>query len=299
MTNYSTTGNDANYLLKTGGTMTGNLSISDPTGVNSSTFIRPFNIIGTQSRICCWSSSSTLVSGIDLISAPTTGTTIPTTFTSRWDFSCGNSTLGHIFLFRQRTTGTANTYFVIGPTGNVGIGTTHSATYKLDVSGSINSTFFFQKGTQIDFSSYATITNLNTKQNTLTFSSPLINTSNNISIDLSGYPFKTNVDASLNSLSTNKQNIFTCITPLIKNDISNNISKDLSAYPLKTNNDASLNSLNNNKQNNLTFSNPFLNTSNTISLKLNSSQFNIDSSGNLNLKSNASSQWTTSGTNIL
>ncbi len=88
------------------------------------------------------------------------------------------------------------------------------------------------------------------------------------------------------------QNILTCITPLIKNDISNNISTsiDLSAYPLKTNNDASLNSLNNNKQNNLTFSNPFLNTSNTISLKLNSSQFNIDSSGNLNLISNASSQ---------
>jgi len=215
--------------------MTGNLSISDPTGVNSSTFIRPFNIVGTQSRICCWSSSSTLVSGIDLISAPTTGTTVPTTFTSRWDFSCGNSTLGDIFFIRQRTTGTANTYFVIGPTGNVGIGTTHSATYKLDVSGSINSTSFFQNGNQIDFSSYATITNLNTKQNTLTFSSPLINTSNNITIDLSAYPLKTNVDASLNSLNTNKQNIFTCITPLIKNDISNNISIDLSAYPLKTN----------------------------------------------------------------
>ena len=48
----------------------------------------------------------------------------------------------------------------------------------------------------------------------------------------------------------------------------------------------------------MTFSNPFLNTSNTISLKLNSSQFNIDSSGNLNLISNASSQWITSGSNI-
>jgi hypothetical protein len=59
-----------------------------------------------------------------------------------------------------------------------------------------------------------------------------------------------------------------------------------------------LNLLNNNKQNTLTFSNPFLNTSNTISLKVNSSQFNIDSSGNLNLKSNASSQRITSGSNI-
>ncbi len=83
--------------------------------------------------------------------------------------------------------------------------------------------------------------------------------------DLTLYAVKSNVDASLNSLNTNKQNIFTCITPLIKNDISSNISIDLSSYPLKTNVDAFLNSLNNNKHNNLTFSNPFLNTSNTIS----------------------------------
>jgi hypothetical protein len=41
-----------------------------------------------------------------------------------------------------------------------------------------------------------------------------------------------------------------------------------------------------------------LNTSNTISLKLNSSQFNIDSSGILNLVSNTSSPWITSGSNI-
>jgi len=51
-----------------------------------------------------------------------------------------------------------------------------------------------------------------------------------------------------------------------------------------------------NKQNNLTFSNPFSNTSNTIALKYNSAQFNIDSSGNLSLISGTSSQWTTSGT---
>ena len=55
---------------------------------------------------------------------------------------------------------------------------------------------------------------------------------NNISTnkpDLTLYAVKSNVDSSLNSLNTNKQNIFTCITPLIKNDISNNISID---YPL-------------------------------------------------------------------
>ncbi len=68
---------------------------------------------------------------------------------------------------------------------------------------------------------------------------------------------------------------------------------DLTLYAIKNNVYASLNSLNNNKHNNLTFSNPFSNISNTISLRFNSSQFNIDSSGNL-----SSSQWITSGSNI-
>ena len=45
-------------------------------------------------------------------------------------------------------------------------------------------------------------TTLGTKQNTLSFSSPLINTSNNITIDLSAYPSKTYVDGSLNTINT-------------------------------------------------------------------------------------------------
>ncbi len=43
--------------------------------------------------------------------------------------------------------------------------------------------------------------------------------SNNISIDFSAYILKSNVDGSLNSINStlsNKYNIFTCITPLIK-----------------------------------------------------------------------------------
>jgi hypothetical protein len=46
--------------------------------------------------------------------------------------------------------------------------------------------------------------------------------SNYISIDLTAYPLKSKVDISLNTVNnalSNKQNIFTCITPLIKNDI--------------------------------------------------------------------------------
>ena len=58
-------------------------------------------------------------------------------------------------------------------------------------------------------------------------------------------PYKS-LPTSLNNLSgvvDTKQKIFTCISPLIKNDISNNITIDLSAYPLKANVDSSLNNI--------------------------------------------------------
>jgi hypothetical protein len=77
-------------------------------------------------------------------------------------------------------------------------------------------------------------------------------TNNTALIDLSAYPLKTNVDASLNTINnklSNKQNIISVTNPLIKNDISNNISIDLSAYAIKNNVDSSLKSLNTNKQN--------------------------------------------------
>ena len=59
-----------------------------------------------------------------------------------------------------------------------------------------------------------------------------------------------------------------------------------------------MNSLNTNKQDNLTFNNPFFNSSNSISLKYNSAQFNIDSGGNLFILNGVASQWTSSGSNI-
>ena len=55
---------------------------------------------------------------------------------------------------------TENIVMLINENGNVGIGTTTNLSYKLDVNGSLNSTSLFQNGTQINFSSYATNTNL-------------------------------------------------------------------------------------------------------------------------------------------
>ncbi len=64
--------------------------------------------------------------------------------------------------------------------------------------------------TNVDSSLNAINTTLGTKQNTLTFTTPLKkDVSNNISIDLSGYPLKTYVDGSLNTINSSlatKQN---------------------------------------------------------------------------------------------
>ena len=99
----------------------------------------------------------------------------------------------------------ANARMTIRQDGNVGIGIT-DPTYKLNVNGSINSTSLWQNGTQIDFSSYATNTNLtnnyytktttdnllNNKQNTLTFNSPLSLTGNTLSFNESAITTLTN-----------------------------------------------------------------------------------------------------------
>ncbi len=128
---------------------------------------------------------------------------------------------------------------------------------------------------------------MNTQEQILTFNFPLTRSLNSVSINLSGYPLKSNVDASLNLLNTNKQNIFTCFTPLIKNNISNNISIDLSAYPLKSNVDTSLNTINNtlsNKQNIFLCITPLIKNdiSNNISIHLSAyaHKNNVDSSLN-------------------
>ncbi len=113
---------------------------------------------------------------------------------------------------------------------------------------------------------------LATKEQILSFNAPLSKPSNSVSINLSSYVLKTSFDTSFNSLNSTKQNAFTCISPLIKNDVSNNISIDLSAYPLKIYVDGSLNTINttlNTKQNISTFSTPMnKDVSNNVTIDL-------------------------------
>lgn len=90
--------------------------------------------------------------------------------------------------------------------GNVGIGVSASATYKCNINGSLNATSFFQNGTQIDFNSYATNNNLTTnyynktetnnllsaKDAILSFTSPLVRTTNTITFNESAITTLTN-----------------------------------------------------------------------------------------------------------
>ena len=92
-----------------------------------------------------------------------------------------------------------DTIFNTSLTSNVGIGTSNANSYKLNVNGSVNATTIFYNGTDIlslssllnYYTKTATDTLLNSKQNTLTFTSPLSNNANTISIDLSTYLLKT------------------------------------------------------------------------------------------------------------
>jgi hypothetical protein len=118
--------------------------------------------------------------------------------------------------------------------GNIGIGTTNPNGYKLNISGSLNSTSLHQNGTLIDFSSYATNTALTnglaTKQNTLTASTTLLGNGSSIT------------DIDWNKITLNKPSLYT------QSEITSLLSS---------------------KENNLTFSTPLTRTTNTIGINLN------------------------------
>ena len=72
---------------------------------------------------------------------------------------------------------------------------------------------------------------LTIKQNLISVSTPLIkDVSNNITIDLSAYTIKLNVDSSSNSLNTNKQNNLTFNNPFLNS--SNSISLNIIQHNL-------------------------------------------------------------------
>ena len=154
---YSTTGNDANYLLKTGGTMTGDLTISK-----------------TGARLSLKGTGAGAVTRLDLSAYDNT------TFEPSCSFIITDDTAYSSSLnIKIKTSGAnANSQFsalFIKPDGKIGIGS-DAPNYKLDVNGSLNSTSLYQNGTLINFSSYATTSQLASYSTTGTDTNYLLKT---------------------------------------------------------------------------------------------------------------------------
>jgi hypothetical protein len=172
--------------------------------------------------------------------------------------------------------------------GNIGIGTTATTTYKLNVNGSLNTTSLYQAGTLIDFANFATDSELSSglalKQDILSFSAPLNKTGTTISINLSAYYTTTQVDA----IANNKQNIINTYNISGATGGSLSFASGVLALTMPTNYTTNMSLSNlitptsfiykgtelstvlNSKETNLTFSSPLTRNTNTIGIDLSS-----------------------------
>jgi hypothetical protein len=165
---YNKTEANARYLQLSGGTMTGaitgatsittNILNCCDTNIPSTLAIRNLNLIGDAAVMRIWRNHTTNNPSLEFISGATTSAA---SYTWYWDMFIGASSGANYFGIRDRMNANAIRLF-IDNSGNVGIGITTAITYKLNVNGSLNSTSFYQNGILIDFTSYATNTNLTT-----------------------------------------------------------------------------------------------------------------------------------------
>jgi hypothetical protein len=216
---YNKTTSDGLYLKLTGGQLTGNLGF----GVAPSSSI----------YINCYNASSTAFQNIQMTNNANDFFYFGIAGNGAGNGSYLNnffiqSSKGLVFNSMNKThTGVPD---MIINNNSVGINTTApNTTYKLDVNGGINGTTLFQGGTSIA-TTYATITALNAKENTLTFNSPLTRNTNTIGIDLSAYLTTASAGttyATITALNA-KENTLTFSAPLSR--ATNTISIDLSAY---------------------------------------------------------------------
>jgi hypothetical protein len=200
LSQYSTSGSDTNYVLKSGSTMTGALTVPNIT-------------LGSNGKINSYDDYHYIQ-----ISQPTNTLTIQEYGT---------------ISFNIGTTKSQKAY--INSTGLTVSGVCSATTFSGSGASLSNIPYTALTGTPIIYTQTETNNLLATKQNTITAVTPLKkDVSNNISIDLSGYHVKSYVDGSLNTINSTlatKQNTITAVTPL-KKDVSNNLTIDLSGYTL-------------------------------------------------------------------
>jgi hypothetical protein len=136
------------YLTLSGGTLTGDLTgtnitgtkvnAADATGVNAACLGRLLNVVGTNAIMRIWRDNGTNSPAMEFMSGPTTS---GTSYTKFWDMGIGGTTGTNFFYIRDRKPpSTSLNRLIIDDSGNIGIGTTTNASYRLNVEGSLNTT---------------------------------------------------------------------------------------------------------------------------------------------------------------
>ena len=128
--------------LQSGGTMTGailgattittNFLNCIDTGIPLTTAGRNLNLVGANAVMRIWR-NGTFNPSLEFLWGPTTSATSYTTF---WDMYIGTTV--SFFAIRDRAGGGGINRLIVDGSGNVGIGTTTNASYKLNVDGSFN-----------------------------------------------------------------------------------------------------------------------------------------------------------------
>jgi hypothetical protein len=148
VSNVIITNTNATYLKLIGGTLTGDLTgtnitgtkvnCADASGVNAACLARLLNVVGTNAIMRIWRNDGTNSPAMEFLSGPTTS---GTSYTKIWDMGIGGTTGTNFFYIRDRKPpSTSLNRLIIDDSGNVGIGTTTNASYRLNIEGSLNTT---------------------------------------------------------------------------------------------------------------------------------------------------------------
>jgi hypothetical protein len=141
------------------GTVNTNILNCIDAGISTTLGARNLSIIGDGAVLRIWRNHATNATSFEFLWGPTTSIS---SYIYHWDLYIGTSATGNGFFVRDRS-GANNTRFVINGSGNVGIGTTASTTYKLNVDGSLNASSININDANIS-SIYASNVNLDLKQ---------------------------------------------------------------------------------------------------------------------------------------
>ena len=128
-------------------------------GISSELAPRNLNLIGAAAVMRIWRSGES-APALELLWGPTTSAY---SYSTIWQITTGTNVSFFTITDRTGTLGTFNTRLIIDNNGNVGIGTTTNASYKLNVPGPFNATSIYENGTLITNNYYNSHDNPNSR----------------------------------------------------------------------------------------------------------------------------------------